>query len=69
MVRHYCTDCLSLYGKYYDLKCLYERIQGKFVPSRLYQCSSCLTIAAQNYDYLREIGRHIVRKFEEVRET
>ncbi len=70
MVRHYCTECLSTYGKYYDLKILYVRRLGKFEPSELYRCTNCGLIACGYYgESFRALGNHIVRSFEEVRET
>ncbi len=69
MTRNYCTACLSLYGKYYNLLTLYKRKDRNFVVSGNYQCENCLIIACENYEEMVELGNKILRSFEEVRET
>lgn len=68
MVRNYCTECLSLYGNYYNLKVLSERFEGKSIATGVYRCESCGLIAVDYYKELRDDGNITVRKFEEVRE-
>lgn len=66
--RNYCTHCLDLEKRYYNLRIMYVRKNKKFVPSGYYECENCKLIASENYSEIRKIGSHIIRNFDHVRE-
>jgi hypothetical protein len=69
--RRYCTECLSVHGKYYDLKTMSIREKGKFIPSGFYFCTNCRIVAIEDEMYKNQrygYGKITIQKLSKVLE-